>query len=81
MARRLGSLGGQVKVVDTVFTALSHLLDDLIGHGLFEIDCDTATLGGLAGGERAVGIMGDLVGRVPVIVVSQDCVDQHFPED
>ena len=81
MDRLLGSLGGQVKTVDEVFTASSHLLDDLIDYGLFVVDCDTATLGGLAESKRILGIMGDPVGRVPVILVPQDCVDQHFPED
>lgn len=81
LARRLASLGGHVEVVDEIFTALSHVMDDPVGYGLFVMDCDGPTVGGLAGGQRVIGMMGNLVLRVPVILVSQDCLEQRFPED
>ncbi len=81
IARRLNSLGAQVEIVDEMFTALSDVIDDPVGYSLFVLDCDSANVGGLEGGKRAVQIMGVLVGRVPVILVSQDCTEQRFPED
>lgn len=81
IVQRLQRLGGQVEVVDEVFTALSQVLDDPVGYGLFVLDCDTVNLGGLDGGMRAVHMMGELVSRVPVILVSSDTGEQRFPED
>lgn len=81
LSRRLASLGGQVDVIPEMFTALSEVLEDPMGYGLFVIDCDSANVGGLEGGRRAVKIMAEVVGRVPVILVSTECREQIFPED
>ena len=81
LARRLSSLGGRVEAIDEFFTALSDVLDDPVGFGLFVIDCDGANVGGLEGGKRAVQIMGEMVSRIPVILVSKDCKEQSFPDD
>jgi hypothetical protein len=64
-----------------MFTALSEVLDDPMGYGLFVIDCDSTNVDGLEGGKRAVKIMAEVVGRVPVILVSKECKEQIFPED
>lgn len=81
LARRLGSLGGQVDTIGEMFTALSEVLDDPQGYGLVVIDCDSANVGGLEGGHRAMRIMAEVAGRVPVILISKDCAEQIFPED
>ncbi|MBI1171660.1 hypothetical protein GC209_09675 [bacterium] len=81
IGRGLAGLGSQIDVVDEVFTALSDILDDPIGYGLFVIDCESGNVGGLEGGRRAVQMMGDIIGRVPVILISKECGTQSFPED
>lgn len=81
LAKRLSKLGGQVEVVDELYTALSDVLDDPVGYGLFVIDCDSENVGGLEGGKRAVQIMGEMVSKIPVILVSKDCGEQSFPDD
>lgn len=81
LARRLSSLGGRVEVIDEFFTGLSDVLDDPVGFGLFVIDCDSANVGGLEGGRRAVQIMGEMVSRIPVILISKECGEQSFPDD
>ncbi len=80
-ACRLAALGGQVDIVAEMFTALSEVIDDPQGYGLFVIDCDSTNVGGLEGGKRAIQIMAGVAGRVPVILVSKDCIEQIFPED
>lgn len=81
LACRLAALGAQVDVIDEMFTALSDVIDDPIGYALLVMDCDTTNAGGLEGGLRATKMMGDLVARVPVILVSNECQQQRFPED
>ncbi|MGV8986470.1 MAG: hypothetical protein ACOH2H_09325 [Cypionkella sp.] len=81
MSRRLANLGGKIDVVDELFTALSYVIDDPLGYGLFVVDCDAASVGGLQAGKRAVQMMSGIVGRVPVILVAQECAEQIFPED
>ena len=81
LARKLASLGGQVDLFDEVFTSLSEVIADPMGYALLVIDCDSASIGGLEAGQRAVMMLGETASRVPVILVSQDCSQQHFPED
>ena len=79
--RRLAGLGGKVDVVDELFTALSELIDDPTGYGLFVVDCDGANVGGLEAARRAVQMLGEGAERVPVILVSHECGEQRFPND
>lgn len=81
LERLLSNLGGRVEVIDELFTALSDVLEDPGGFGLFVIDCDSENVGGLEGGRRAVQLMGEMVSRMPVILVSKDCREQSFPDD
>ena len=81
LARRLAGLGSQVEAIDEMFTALSEVIEDPVSHGLLVVDCDSTNVGGIAGGRRLVQMMGDLVTRVPVILISSECRQQHFPED
>jgi hypothetical protein len=81
LARRLAALGAQVDVTDEMFTALADIIDDPIGYGLLVMECDGTNADGLEGGLRAVKMMGDLVTKVPVILVSKECQQQRFPED
>lgn len=81
MGRRLAGLGARVDVVDELFSALSDLIDDPAGYGLFVVDCDSANVGGLEAAQRAIKMLGDVAQRVPVILVSSKCRDQRFPQD
>lgn len=81
LARRLAGLGAQVDVMDEMFTALSDVIDDPTGYSLLVMECDRTNAGGLEGGLRATKMMGDLVAKVPVILVSKECQQQRFPED
>lgn len=78
-ARRLAGIGGQVECLPELYTALSAVMDDPSGYGLFVIDCDA--FGGIAEGRRACAMMGDVAGRVPVILISRDCQTQIFPAE
>ncbi|MDT8856904.1 hypothetical protein RNZ50_18070 [Paracoccaceae bacterium Fryx2] len=78
-ARRLSGLGGQVDCETEMFSALGMLIDDPAGYGLFVMECDG--FGGEEAGRRAWSMLGDIVGRVPVILVTRDCQSQLFPED
>ena len=81
MGRRLASLGGRVDVVDELFAALSDLIDDPAGYALFVVDCDCAQVGGLEAAQRAMKMLGDVAQRVSVILVSNECRDQRFPQE
>jgi hypothetical protein len=81
MGRRLASLGGRVDVVDELFAALSELIDDPAGYGLFVVDCDSANVGGIEAAQRAMLMLGEVSQRIPVILVSTECRDQRFPAD
>lgn len=77
-ADRLAGLGGVVEVETDLFAALETLSDDATGHGLFVMECDG--FGGLEAGRHAVAMMGRLVERMPVILVSSEVAVQTFPE-
>jgi hypothetical protein len=81
MVQRLAALGGKVDIVDELFAAMAEVIDDPAGYGLLVIDCDSAAVGGLVAAQRAVQMLGDLVLRVPAILVSSECRTQTFPED
>jgi hypothetical protein len=79
VADKLAQLGGTVEAEPEGFMALSMVMDDPHGYGLFVIDAD-----GLGGGKEAQRICGLLKGafpRLPVIIVGGDVVAQSFPED
>ena len=48
--RHLASLGSSVETTDELYTALSAVIDDPVGYGLFVIDCDG--IGGLEAGRK-----------------------------
>lgn len=77
--RHLAALGSSVETTDELYTALSAVLDDPIGYGLLVIDCDS--IGGLEAGHKAVQVLNSSDCKVPVILVSQDCGGQIFPQD
>ena len=81
LAQRLSALGGRVDTVDELFAAMADVIDDPAGYGLLVIDCDSPNVGGLAAAQRAVQMLGELVLRVPVILVSVECHTQTFPAD
>lgn len=81
IARRLASQGCKVDVADELFAALSEVIDDPSGYALFVVDCDSDGVGGLEAAQRALQMMGDAVGRVPVLLVSRDCREQRFPAE
>lgn len=79
VVRRLAGLGGIVDLYDELYGALDAIIEAPRDHGLVVIDCDS--FGGLERGKRAVGLLGEAAGKVPVILVSQDCTQQIFPQD
>lgn len=81
ISRRLARLGGKVDVVEELFAALSELIDDPAGYGLFVVDCDSAGVGGLQAAQRALLMLGDVAQRVSVILVSGEPLDHVFPSD
>lgn len=81
LCQRLARLGGKVDVVHELFSALSELIDDPAGYALFVLDCDSAGVGGLHAAQRAVQMLGSVAQRVPVILVSGESRDHHFPPD
>lgn len=77
--RRLAGLGGQVELSHELFEGLSAVLDDPAGYGLLVLDCDS--LGGVPAGMKAFAMLGETARRLPVILISSECVKQTFPED
>ncbi|MFZ1469156.1 MAG: hypothetical protein WAT09_09270 [Paracoccaceae bacterium] len=76
---RISGMGGTVDLETEVYAALSAMIDDPMGYGLFVMDCDG--LGGIEAGERAAATLVAVNSRVPVILVSQDQASQVFPQD
>ena len=79
LVRHLASLGSSVETTEELYTALSAVIDDPVGYGLFVIDCDS--VGGLEAGRKAVQVLNGTDCTVPVILVSQECGAQVFPQD
>jgi hypothetical protein len=81
VARHLKDFGTQVEIIAEVFTALAEVIDDPAGTSVLVLNCDTPGIDGLAGGHRAVRMMGEVQGRIPVILIAKDCPQQRFPID
>lgn len=79
LQKRLASLGGKVEFTAELFVGLEAVIDDPAGYGLCVIDCDS--FGGLEIGRKAHSLLVDVARRVPVILISQDCTAQEFPEE
>lgn len=75
---RIAGLGGPVEVETELYAALSAIIDDPAGYGLFVMDADAH--GGAEAAERAVRTLSAALSRVPVIVVSAAHDRQVFPQ-
>jgi hypothetical protein len=75
---RISGLGGLVEVETEVYSALSAMIDDPMGYGLFVMECDG--LGGVEAGVRAETTLAAVNSRVPVILISKDHAAQIFPQ-
>ncbi len=67
---RIAGLGGAIEVEAEVYSALSAMIDDPMGYGLFVMECDG--LGGIEAGARAAAALAAVKSRVPVILISRD---------
>ena len=76
---RIAGLGGMIDLETEVYAALSAMIDDPMGYGLFVMDCDG--LGGIEAGQRAAATLAAVHSRVPVILVSKDHAAQVFPQE
>lgn len=76
--QRIAGLGCQIEREDELFAALDKLLSDPAGYGLFIMDADS--FGGLAAGQRAFRLLGEVAQKVPMIMFSSECRDQVFPQ-
>jgi hypothetical protein len=76
---KVGAIAGPVEVLTEVYAALSAIIDDPTGYGLFVVDLDST--GGAETGARALSTLAAVQSRVPVILVSRDHVRQNFPQD
>jgi hypothetical protein len=79
LSERIGGLGGTVEVETETYAALSALIDDPMGYGLFVMDCDD--LGGPDEGKRASVTLAAVQSRVPVILISKGHASQVFPQE
>lgn len=79
VAKRIAGFGGRVDCEGEVFAALSAMIDDPMGYGLFVMDCDA--FGGLEAGRKAFAMLAAEGLHLPVILISRDCAEQVFPED
>jgi hypothetical protein len=75
-ARRLAGLGLHVECVGDIYTALSLVTEDPNHTDMLVVDCDGT--GGLAEARRIVKLMGEVMLRVPVILISAECSVQSF---
>lgn len=78
-ARRLAGFGGRVETEAEMFAALSAMIDDPAGYGLFVMECDA--FGGLDAGRRAVALLGQDARRIPAILIGAEVGTQVFPEE
>lgn len=78
LERRIAAQGAQVERLGELFYALEAVIEDPADFGLFVMMCDG--FGGLAMARRRIAMLGEVTRRVPVILISQDCVEQVFPE-
>ena len=76
---RIAGLGGILETETEVYAALSAIIDDPMGYGLFVMECDG--LGGAEAGARAAATLAAVKSRVPVILISHDYAAQVFPQE
>ncbi len=76
---RLLELGGRVDIETELYTALSQLMDDPLGYGIFIMDVDT--FGGVETGLRAFRMLRAADVRIPIILVGRGFLAQAFPEE
>lgn len=79
IANRIAGFGGQVDRADERYSAVSALIEDPAGYGLFVMECDG--LGGIEGGHEVIRLLRAAGLRLPVILISRDCAAQVFPDD
>jgi len=79
LVRRVSALGGPVEVETELYAALSAMIDDPSGYGLFVMDCDA--FGGIEAGMRAFRALVAVQSRIPVILFSRDNDRQVFPQE
>lgn len=79
LINRISGLGGAVEVETEVYAALSAMIDDPMGYGLFVMDCDG--LGGAEAGARAAATLAAVQSRVPMILISGEHGAQVFPQE
>ncbi len=81
IARQLTAIGPHVDIITELFTALAEVIDDPANYSALVLNCDALGIGGLAGGHRAIRMLGDVRGRIPVILVASECITPCFPLD
>lgn len=79
LARQVAGFGGRIDHEPEMYSALSCVIDDPAGWDLFVIDCDA--IGGLDEGRKAQRMLGEVAGRLPVILIASGCGTQVFPQD
>ncbi|NCM95826.1 MAG: hypothetical protein GW948_00445 [Rhodobacterales bacterium] len=77
-ADRIAELGVTIEHEAEMFTALSAMIDDPAGYGLFVMACDS--YGGLAAGRTACAMLGSLTTRIPVILITGETGEKVIPE-
>jgi hypothetical protein len=76
---RLAGLGAAVEHEADLYAGLQAAMEDPGYFGLLVVDCDG--FGGVAEGQKAFRMLGDLRHRLPVILISSDLPAQDFPQD
>lgn len=79
LQHRMPGISGPVDLLGEYYTALSAVIDDPQGYGLFVIQCDG--LGGLDMGEHAVRTLAAAGLRLPVVLISRDQPQHDFPQE
>ena len=78
LSRLIAGFGGLVDQEVELYAALSAVIDDPRDWDVFVVACDG--LGGVDVGRRAHRMLGDVVDRMPTILISEECDKQIFPE-
>ncbi|QYZ68729.1 hypothetical protein [Neotabrizicola shimadae] len=76
---RLCATGAEVETAEELYSVLGDLMDDSSDYGLFVMECDA--FGGVDAGRRAAALLGQLKRPLPVILLTADRAEQHFPDD
>ncbi len=77
LARKLAGLGCRLEILDELYSAIDHVMDDPFSYELIVIDCDS--IGGLEMGQRAHNLLQTTRRSIPMILLSENCKDQVFP--